>query len=179
MSIPKQSFGFNGNEEALGIKLVIYDFDQTITSDHLYYKLDGGQSDALNKMSDDKLLQIFGGQERKQRLDQHFERISKNCELAIISFGWVNVIKGALKRMNLHKYFENSIIIGKESEELKTAGSKAKCIYRMKKKRNLKSDQVFISFIYIFSILIISQNRNQKRFIIQYINIYIYIGNIH
>jgi len=142
MSLPKQSFGFNNDENASKIKLVIYDFDQTITKDHLYYELDGGQEDSLNKMTDDKLLSVFGGNERKERLTQHFERISTSCELAIISFGWVGVIKLALKRMNLDKYFENSIIIGKDSEELKTAGSKAKCIYRMKKDKKLKSDQV-------------------------------------
>ena len=144
MSLPKQSFEFNNNgDDRLPIKLVIYDFDQTITRDHLYYELDGGQEDSLNKMSDDKLLKIFGGKERKERLNDHFKRITTNSEIAIISFGWVNVIKIALERMGLNKYFENSIIIGKDSEELKTAGSKAKCIYRMKKKRNLKSDQVY------------------------------------
>lgn len=144
MSLPKQSFGFSNddNNNTSRIKLVIYDFDQTITKDHLYYELDGGQEQSLNKMSDEKLLSVFGGNDRKQRLNQHFERISRSCELAIISFGWVGVIKLALKRMGLDKYFENSIIIGKDSEELKTAGSKAKCIYRMKKDKKLKSDQV-------------------------------------
>eukprot|EP01083_Nonionella_stella_P081651 225038_1 len=148
MSLPKQSksqpsFGFDNNDSKhLPVKLVIYDFDQTITCEHLYYELDGGQEDELKRMSDDKLLKVFGGSKRIQRLTQHFERISLNCELAIISFGWVQVITNALQRMELLKYFSNSVIIGKDSEELKTAGSKAKCIYRMKKKRNLKSDQV-------------------------------------
>ena len=149
------SFGFNTNHgsDDLPIKLVIYDFDQTITCLHLYYELDGGQEDALKKMSDDKLLTVFGGTERIERLNEHFSRLSThNIELAIISFGWVGVIKKALQRMKLYKYFEKSIIIGKDSEELKNAGSKAKCIYKMKKKRNLKSAQVrtVCEIVYIF-----------------------------
>merc|ERR1712228_1104199 len=109
-------------------------------------ELDGGQEDALKKISDDKLLTVFGGTERTERLIEHFERLSShNIELAIISFGWVGVIKNALKRIKMFKYFEKSVIIGKDSEELKSAGSKAKCIYRMNKKRNLKSAQcIFI-----------------------------------
>merc|ERR1712154_368473 len=42
----------------------------------------------------------------------------------------------------LFKYFDKSIIIGNDSEELKNAGSKAKCISKMKKKRKLKSTQI-------------------------------------
>eukprot|EP00484_Ammonia_sp_Unknown_P009798 CAMPEP_0197055108 /NCGR_PEP_ID=MMETSP1384-20130603/57782_1 /TAXON_ID=29189 /ORGANISM="Ammonia sp." /LENGTH=352 /DNA_ID=CAMNT_0042488563 /DNA_START=79 /DNA_END=1137 /DNA_ORIENTATION=+ len=146
MTLQTSSFGFNvahhSNEENVSIKLVIYDFDQTITCEHLYYALEGGQEDALSKMTDDRLLKIFGGKERTERLHQHFERISSKSEVAIISFGWVNVIRLALQRMNLGQYFEKAVIIGKDSEELKTAGSKAKCISMMKKERTLKSDQV-------------------------------------
>ena len=160
------SFGFNhdqknGNND-LPIQLVIYDFDQTITCLHLYYELDGGQEDSLKKLSNDKLLSVFGGTERTERLTEHFERLSShNIELAIISFGWVGVIKKALKRMKMYKYFEKSVIIGKDSEELKSAGSKAECIYRMKKKRQLKSAQVHIASTYAQA----SQNRMNRLYL--------------
>ncbi len=57
------------------MKLVIYDFDQTITCDHLYYELDGGQEDELKKMSDDKLFDVFGG------IDATY--ISKNWQIFV------------------------------------------------------------------------------------------------
>eukprot|EP01084_Bolivina_argentea_P151917 265101_1 len=144
MSQEKTSFGFDDSKH-LPVKLVIYDFDQTITCDHLYYELDGGQEDELKKMSDDKLLDVFGGKDRQQRLIQHFERIeSTNCELIIISFGWVKVIQNALKRMQLYKYFNKpSSIIGKDSELLKNCnGSKAQCISKLKSNRKLRSTQI-------------------------------------
>eukprot|EP01083_Nonionella_stella_P206140 750053_1 len=96
-------------------------------------------------MSDDKLLDVFGGKDRQQRLIQHFERIeSTNCELIIISFGWVKVIQNALKRMQLYKYFNKpSSIIGKDSELLKNNnGSKAQCISKLKSNRKLRSAQI-------------------------------------
>eukprot|EP01084_Bolivina_argentea_P151916 265100_1 len=144
MSQEKTSFGFDDSKH-LPVKLVIYDFDQTITCDHLYYELDGGQEDELKKMSDDKLLDVFGGKDRQQRLIQHFERIeSTECELIIISYGWVKVMQNALKRMQLYKYFNKpSSIIGKDSELLKNCnGSKAQCISKLKSNRKLRSTQI-------------------------------------
>eukprot|EP00486_Rosalina_sp_Unknown_P002999 CAMPEP_0201569464 /NCGR_PEP_ID=MMETSP0190_2-20130828/11146_1 /ASSEMBLY_ACC=CAM_ASM_000263 /TAXON_ID=37353 /ORGANISM="Rosalina sp." /LENGTH=88 /DNA_ID=CAMNT_0047991785 /DNA_START=18 /DNA_END=280 /DNA_ORIENTATION=+ len=62
----------NPKDNKCSVKLVVYDFDQTITSSHLYYELSGsavsddskGQTDALSQMKDDELLSIFGGQDR-------------------------------------------------------------------------------------------------------------------
>eukprot|EP00485_Elphidium_margaritaceum_P000791 CAMPEP_0202689844 /NCGR_PEP_ID=MMETSP1385-20130828/5033_1 /ASSEMBLY_ACC=CAM_ASM_000861 /TAXON_ID=933848 /ORGANISM="Elphidium margaritaceum" /LENGTH=311 /DNA_ID=CAMNT_0049345047 /DNA_START=44 /DNA_END=979 /DNA_ORIENTATION=+ len=169
MSSEKQSnFGFSSDELTNRVKLCVYDFDQTITCDHLFYELEGGRQDALHKMSEDDLLKVFGGNARKERLQKHFERVSQNCELAIISFGWSDVIKLALQRMDLHSYFDHTLIYGKDSEELKTAGSKAKCIYAMKKHRKLKSDQILfidddnsnLSKATIYSVTILISPRN-------------------
>eukprot|EP01084_Bolivina_argentea_P208513 355469_1 len=122
------------------IKLVIYDFDQTITSIHLYHELNYGNDDQetqLAKMSDSKLLQVFGGKQRLERLSQHFSYLkTKNVEIGIISFGYVNVIRKALQRMNLFDlYFKQSVIFGCDSIELNDAdGSKAECIENTFKK---------------------------------------------
>jgi len=151
MAQSQTSFAFTGNNSstapsaasALPVKLVIYDFDQTITSLHLYNELKHRQEEELKKMSDDRLLEIFGGSDRIQRLREHFKRVTTECEVAIISFGWVNVIVDSLKRMKLYQYFEGAHIIGRDSEELKTASAEKKeCLCRMKKERKLKSDQI-------------------------------------
>lgn len=146
-SKPNTSFGFGqSTTEAASpnpIKLVVYDFDQTLSSVHLYHELQGKRSPALAKMSDERLLEVFGGAKRLARLKQHLSLLSTKCELAIISFGWVDVIKGALERMSLDAFFESSVIIGCDSEELSEAkGNKATCIKRMKKARSLSAKQV-------------------------------------
>eukprot|EP01084_Bolivina_argentea_P033879 62649_1 len=135
------------------IKLVIYDFDQTITTIHLYHELNkmsdnSNQETTLTKMSDNRLIDIFGGNKRLKRLNEHFN-ILKSCNvgIAVISFGYVNVIKEALRRMKLYDlYFASSEIIGCDSVELDDAdGSKATCIENMFKKNkqnNLNSNQI-------------------------------------
>jgi len=146
---PSTSFGFGQSTTDAAaastnpIKLVVYDFDQTLSSVHLYHELQGKQEAALTKLSDERLLEIFGGAKRLERLSAHLSRVSEKCELAIISFGYVGVIKTALTRMSLFKFFADSEIIGCDSDELSEAkGNKATCIKRMRKKRKLSSKQV-------------------------------------
>lgn len=146
---PSTSFGFGQSTTDAAaaatnpIKLVVYDFDQTLSSVHLYHELQGKQEAALTKLSDERLLEIFGGTKRLERLSAHLSRVSEKCELAIISFGYVGVIKAALTRMSLFKFFSDSEIIGCDSDELSEAkGNKATCIKRMRKKRKITSKQV-------------------------------------
>ena len=89
-----------------GVRLILYDFDQTITSVHLYHELRGGQLKELSRISDERLIEIFGGNERIKRLDEHFEILTKNnVKLGILSFGFTKVIETALNRVNLLNYF--------------------------------------------------------------------------
>lgn len=138
--------------EDSSVKLVVYDFDQTISVEHLFYKLKqlggGGfgktQEEALSEISDEELLHIFGGADRVKELHQHFSTLEKHqIEIAIISFGKTGVIKTALERMNLfHQHFAKSVIIGSNSEELLDAGRcKAKCIMDVFRSR-LTSEQI-------------------------------------
>jgi len=138
------SFGFGqSTTDTNPIKLVVYDFDQTLSSVHLYHELQGKRAAQLAKISDERLLEIFGGAKRLARLTEHLQRVSVKSELAIVSFGWVDVIKAALERMKLSNYFEHSVIIGNDSDELSEAkGNKATVIKRMRKERKLKSSQV-------------------------------------
>jgi hypothetical protein len=84
---------------------------------------------------------VFGGQSRINRLDLHFKRVSSSATISILSFGYTDVIRKALERTNL-PYFDSCVVIGKDSDELNKAGSKAKCVSNMKKELHLKSDQV-------------------------------------
>ena len=139
----KENKNNNDNNEC-NVKLVVYDFDQTITTFHLYHELsedDGeGQVDALAKRQEedkDFLINIFGGKDRLEAIDKHFKILTdNNIELAIISYGYVQVIKNALAAPSIKlykKYFKNSKIIGNDSIELQeypVNGNKAKCIQR-------------------------------------------------
>ncbi len=66
-----------------------------------------------------------------KRLNGHFNLLNvSNVHIGIISYGYVNAIKEALRRMKLYdSYFVSSIIIGYDSIELHNADeSKATCI---------------------------------------------------
>ena len=148
MAAPKQPVAQEANvKKDLGVKLVIYDFDQTITSIHLYHELNEHAMDqqvALSKLSDQRLLQIFGGNGRLKAVREHFSKLKEHqIEVAIVSYGYVGVIKAALKRMKLFdSYFAESVIIGTDSKELDIAkGSKAQCILNVFG-GNLKSEQI-------------------------------------
>eukprot|EP01084_Bolivina_argentea_P305075 526989_1 len=146
MSEENPSTGVENNSDDLDIKLIIYDFDQTITNEHLYHKLNGGQEDELNKLSDEQLLEIFGGKERVQRLKQHFERIhTTSCELLILSFNYKSVIQNALQRMGLLPFFDpNTSIVGRGSELLTNTANqlKSECISKLKSNKQLNNRQI-------------------------------------
>merc|ERR1712113_942630 len=102
---------------------VAYDFDKTITCKHLYFALNLlGASDAFEqeeaviKMENEELIDVFGGMERIERLDTHFNLLSRsNIQLVIISFGYEAVIKNALDRIDLLHYFNPKLIIGNDT----------------------------------------------------------------
>eukprot|EP00485_Elphidium_margaritaceum_P013156 CAMPEP_0202694718 /NCGR_PEP_ID=MMETSP1385-20130828/8512_1 /ASSEMBLY_ACC=CAM_ASM_000861 /TAXON_ID=933848 /ORGANISM="Elphidium margaritaceum" /LENGTH=318 /DNA_ID=CAMNT_0049350617 /DNA_START=90 /DNA_END=1043 /DNA_ORIENTATION=+ len=133
------------DHEAGTVRLIMYDFDQTITCLHLYRELHGGQCPALNKFSDSKLLDVFGGQSRLRQLQAHFQHLaSHHIDVAIVSFGWTDVIKQALTRVNLYRFFKhpNEMIIGRDHKDMvKFNKSKAKIIESLMQKKNLKFDQ--------------------------------------
>ena len=92
----------NAAKKAPDVKLVIYDFDQTITAIHLYHELNDHGMDqevALSKMSNKRLLQIFGGKGRLEALNRHFSALKEHkIEIAILSFGFVGVIHACRRR---------------------------------------------------------------------------------
>ncbi|ETO20722.1 hypothetical protein RFI_16497 [Reticulomyxa filosa] len=140
------------------VSLVVYDFDQTITCDHLYRRLDGGstsiftssfsclrggQLDELSKMSNETLLEVFGGENRLRRLHLHFERVKSRAIIAIVSYGYTCVIRKALERAGLSEHWNNCTIVGCDSKELTRAGGqKAKIIEQLKRRYHLTSDKV-------------------------------------
>eukprot|EP01084_Bolivina_argentea_P056248 102990_1 len=114
------------------VKLVVYDFDQTITTIHLYHVLSGMQGDqnsALQTMSDRELTKIFGGSKRIQRLNVHFDRLcNAGTTIGIVSYGYVSVIRKALNRMKLDQFSE-CVVIGGDSIELEEVNDdKGECI---------------------------------------------------
>ena len=71
---------------------------------NLFFSCVGG-SDRLEKLSENELIKVFGGQERLDRLDKHFNLVkTNNVTMAIISYGFTTVIKRALERVGLDKY---------------------------------------------------------------------------
>ena len=143
----KENINNDNNDEIEGggtVKLILYDFDQTITCLHLYRELHGGQLMALSKLSNKSLINIYGGEQRINILNNHFKYLTDNhIEIGIISFGYTSVIRKALQRVNLDSYFQDKIIIGRDSKEIIHFNkNKGKVINTLMQKRNLKHDQV-------------------------------------
>lgn len=98
-----------------GKRIVIYDFDQTLTVKPLYGMLKNeysafSETEQLAMISKLKMIDIFGGDERMQRLNSHLKFLkSHNVDIAILSFGWHQVINYALKQMNISQYFDTII----------------------------------------------------------------------
>merc|ERR1712228_707069 len=115
-------------KESVRFKMIFYDFDQTITVIHLYKELKKIKEGKLENMSDERLIEIFGGKERVRRLHGHFEKLkARDISLYVLSFNWSMVIEQALERMDLMQYFD--VIIGRDSEEIQIAeGKKAKYV---------------------------------------------------
>jgi len=99
------------------IKVVVFDFDQTISVIHFYSDLTGFTPDmqlrCLNEWSKERVIQGFGGEKRLQLLDCLFKDLkTASVELYILSFGHREVIIKALELVNLLVYFDKNLIWG-------------------------------------------------------------------
>ena len=135
----------------MGVKVVIYDFDQTITQKHISKRINmngkykfnqKGQLKEYNKLNYSQLLYMFGGLERVKRLHEHFKYLMNNSiELIILSMGFKSVIQKAIVTMGLDKYFPNSMIFGK-NEIIPFNLNKSAWIENFKQKRQLQFDDI-------------------------------------
>eukprot|EP01083_Nonionella_stella_P319005 1168746_1 len=106
-----------------GIKQIIYNFDETITSEnmfnilsHLIGPFQDLQTQALDKTNETTLIRIFGGTHRINALKNHFETLSsRGIEFLIVSFGHKRVMLRALARVGLSKYFDEHNVIGRSA----------------------------------------------------------------
>ena len=122
-------------------------------------ELHGGRLKSLAKLSDDKLISLFGGKERISYLDDHFKSLcAAQIEIGILSFGWSDVIERALERMELGRYFEGKLIIGRDSDELvRFNKDKGRTIAHLMKRRKLEHRQVSVL---CFSVYIVGGVQN-------------------
>lgn len=105
--------------------LILYDFDETISCQHMFHllssKYDGYSKDkqlmALKNYCDvECVVNIFGGTQRINTLNDHFNKLKSNdIIIGILSFGYKSVIIEALKRVDLMQYFQDKYIFGRES----------------------------------------------------------------
>lgn len=146
-SSDKPKDGYSDFGKSGPLDLIAFDFDKTITTIHLYFELAGDAETQLMKISDsdiitdDRLITIFGGQNRLNRLQTHLELLSANIEhVAIISFGFENVIRKALERVDLLKYFTNDLIIGNDTDLLRNNHkNKGFCLRELISKYDIKN----------------------------------------
>jgi len=110
------------------IRIVFYDFDQTLPVIHIFHETKG--ADDVSEKSDQFFVDAFGGGERIERLKKHFERlVEAEVKCSIISYGHTAVIKESLARVGLGDFFAKDAIIGRDSEALKRfKGQKHKVI---------------------------------------------------
>jgi len=143
------------------VKALVYDFDCTISSEHVYHnlnKLSLGlatgtgtlaemQCKRLNSISYEQVLVWFGGKARLQRLNKHFELLKdKGRTLLIISHGFESVVKAALRRVGLDTYFKPGDIYGCDSKGMRDVGAiKSKLITKLMARDKLRRGElVFI-----------------------------------
>ena len=110
------------------LRIVFYDFDQTIPVIHIFKETAG--ADDVSKKSDQFFVDAFGGEERIARLKKHFERLAQaEVKCSIVSYGHTAVIKESLTRVGLIDFFKEGAVIGRDSEALKRfRGAKHKII---------------------------------------------------
>lgn len=143
-------------------KMLIYDFDCTISVEHVYHNLNrqsraklnsrydssttpaARQLEILKKVSAADLLKWFGGKDRVLRLSQHFTRLQENkVHLVIISHGFESVVKTALAEMKLDKFFQPELIYGNDSKGLRDCQLiKCKLICQIMKAYGLRRHEV-------------------------------------
>jgi hypothetical protein len=122
--------------------MIIYDFDQTIPSSHIFHATGGAAE--VGEFEDDFFIDAFGGEERILRLQAHFFRLKKRgIELLILSHGWSGVIMESLERMGLSEFFASENIFGNESDLMtQNRGEKQPAIQELMRDRHLQFEQV-------------------------------------
>jgi hypothetical protein len=110
------------------IRIVFYDFDQTIPVIHIFHETKGAEG--VSGKNDQFFVDAFGGEERIARLKKHFERlVQAEVKCMIVSYGYTAVIKESLTRVGLIGFFKEGTIIGRDSEALnRFKGKKHKVI---------------------------------------------------
>ncbi len=110
------------------LRIVFYDFDQTIPVIHIFKETAG--ADDVSKKSDQFFVDAFGGEKRIARLKKHFERLAQaKVKCSIVSYGYTAVIKESLTRVGLIVFFREDAIFGRDSEALQRfKGAKHKVI---------------------------------------------------
>jgi len=124
------------------LRIVFYDFDQTIPVIHIFKETNG--VDDVSEKSDQFFVDAFGGEERIARLKKHFERLARaEVKCSIVSYGYTAVIKESLTRVGLIDFFNEGAIIGRDSEALKRfRGAKHKVISEEMVSGNISHEEV-------------------------------------
>ena len=123
------------------LRVVFYDFDQTIPVIHIFKETAG--SNDVSKKSDQFFVDAFGGEKRIARLKRHFEQLAQaEVKCSIVSYGYSAVIKESLKRVGLINFFEADAIFGRDSEIMRRfRGAKHKIISDEMRSRNFHHDE--------------------------------------
>ena len=115
---PTKKTALKGEANQHALRIVFYDFDQTIPAIHIFHET-GGSDDVSNK-SDQFFVDAFGGEERINRLKRHFVRLTQTgVKCSIVSYGYTSVIKESLERVGLIDFFEADAIYGQDSEVMR------------------------------------------------------------
>ena len=115
---PTKKAALKGEANQHALRIVFYDFDQTIPAIDIFQET-GGADDVSNK-SDQFFVNAFGGEERVTRLKRHFVRLTQtDVKFSIVSYGYTAVIKESLERVGLIDFFEIDAIYGRDSEVMR------------------------------------------------------------
>jgi len=149
-----RALGSAGGIQPTNLKMLVYDFDCTISCDHVFHALSSldvfvnptpmTQFRRLKKVPDEVVLKWFGGRTRVERLAEHFTRMRDgNRTLCIISHGFHDVVTSALERVGLGSYFDPSYVFGSDSPKLQMfQGDKSKLIKQLMEEKKLESNEV-------------------------------------
>jgi len=95
------------------VKVIIYDFDQTISREHVYHNLRKvGKAEKacttvqLENIERSQWIAWYGGEERLDRIREHLDELKgRGAILYIASFGWHSEVSFALRLFSLDKFF--------------------------------------------------------------------------
>jgi len=123
------------------LRIVFYDFDQTLSTIHVFHKTDGAID--VSEKNDQFFIDAFGGEERIARLKKHFERLTQaGVKCSIVSYGYTAVIKESLTRIGLIGHFNEDAIFGRDSEALnRFNGNKHKVISEEMRAGNISYEE--------------------------------------